>query len=188
MSIRFPDILVRTFLRILWDKAIDTPAEVADIFVEFSPHVNRVDVRGFAGGWRSGAKSDFELSPNFDFASEERVREEASAALAQLEKFIAAAPGIAKARAESEAAGAAKERQAFGDAVARYREAMDAGADENALRAMRIAIDEMMGAMRFGAKGGIWWDAQHGTWGLGVLDEEDREAAESGAVISGPHA
>lgn len=39
--------------------ALTTPSEKADVFVEWAPHCNVIDVRAYVGGWKSGADADF---------------------------------------------------------------------------------------------------------------------------------
>lgn len=38
--------------------ALTTPSEKADVFVEFSAHINYVDVKSYLGGWKSEADDD----------------------------------------------------------------------------------------------------------------------------------
>lgn len=81
---------------------------------------------------------------------------------------------------------AAAERERLGKAVARYREEMEIGTAGEALRPFALACDEALAAFKFEMRGG-WWDARTGTWGIGALEDEDRDFADAGGVISGPH-
>jgi hypothetical protein len=75
------------------------------------------------------------------------------------------------------------ERQAFGEAVSRYRGAKESGAAEATLETMARNCDELMAAMKF-VRGGIWWNERTGTWGLGTIEENE---IGDGGILSGPH-
>ena len=40
--------------------AMSTPREIADVFVDFSPHVGRLYVQVYLGGWREGMQKDID--------------------------------------------------------------------------------------------------------------------------------
>jgi hypothetical protein len=164
--------------------AFETPKAVADVFVHWSPHVDHFDITAHPGGWRENNADAFRAAVYF---SEEDAEDKLAALVRDLRVFLNRCPQIIAEREAHEQAEATRERQAFGDAVVRYRGAMEAGADEETLCAMRISITEQMNAMKFAAKGGIWWNDKTGSWGLGTLDEEDHAQADAGAVMSGPH-
>lgn len=188
---RFGNAAIRLMVMELMRLAIETPREIADVHVRFSGHCNSIDVDVFAGGWDNATKDaaghrarDFQRDLYLDH---DNAEDKLADLLTSVRECLSRCPQIVAERAAHEAAEAQRERQEFGAAVVRYREAKEAGASEEALRALAIECDRLMGAMKYAARDGIWWDGKHGTWGLGTLTEDDHEAMDHGAVMSGPH-
>ncbi len=46
--------LLREKINELMAFALTTPTEKADVFVEFAPHCNTIDIRAYIEGWRTG--------------------------------------------------------------------------------------------------------------------------------------
>lgn len=78
------------------------------------------------------------------------------------------------------------EREAFGAAVSAYAEANEGDAAPEHLAELRAKCDRLMSEMKFERRG-LWWDAEHGTWGIGAPPWRDDEEEIPGAIYSGPH-
>ena len=73
--------------------AYATPPAVADVFVEYSAHINAVDFRCYTGGWKDGRRPDFTGKFSLGGFYEDDIKHtlEAAAVLNELSVYLAEA-------------------------------------------------------------------------------------------------
>lgn len=183
-----PPLLVRCVFEKILALAVESDRKFADLFVEWHAHVNLLTVRGYIGGWHHGQPCDFQAEWRADdHSTPGQMARAAEKLLGAVVDFVATAPARATALAQEHDRIADQEIKAFGEAVRDYALQLRRSASAEDLNLSRLKIDEQLASMKHGARNGLWWDAAHGTWGIGELSEEDIEATKHGAIIAGPH-
>lgn len=91
----------RTLLMELADLALSTPSEVADIFIDWSPHCDLLSVRCYLQGWKHHYAAD-----DAEFAQQyypcDPGRNSLAKGIRELRKMIAGSPKDAEAKKEFE--------------------------------------------------------------------------------------
>lgn len=93
----------REIIHTILEIALTTPKETADVFVDWSPHCDSLDIRVFAFGWSKGADSTLDLGCYFSHGHAEA---DLTKAKDRLEKYLLElnSPEAAKAARSKKAA------------------------------------------------------------------------------------